>query len=294
MKGAASCLSLVVGAAAALIVFHRWFLSAGKELPQIWPAAIVASLCTILTLALLSNIAMTSVEWAKLRNSVRGRFPDDGKRVVLAGRIRSATPLVSPISATSVVAYKYEMQRQKSVNRTIVTLRDYEGTALAASTIETAVGPFRVLSLPGFDVPKTAPDRKDALRNAEAYVAATIFDRISYGKEEARTLEREWADDDGIYRLDQRGTDEPDLPACTLNEWIIPQDAAVCVFGRYNRARSGIVPDRRWPNTMRIMLGDATIVAATLASRVVRYTISSIITAGVVVAVCVLYFSNVR
>jgi len=289
MKMAAFCLLPLVGGVAALIAFHEWFLSAGKELSQIWVASIAASFCTIVTLGLLYSVGVTLGEWVKLRNSGGGRFPGDGKRIVVAGRIQTVAPLVSPISATSVVAYKYEMRRQARHG----PLRDYEGMALAASTIHTAAGTLRVLSLPDFDVPKLTGG-PDTLRNAEAYVAATEFTRIQSRQEEGRTLDKQWADDDGVYRLDQRGTDNPDLPDCVLNEWIIPQDAAVCVFGRYDQARSGIVPDRKAPNTMRIMLGDASTVASTLASRIVQYTFSAVITAGIVVTICALYFANAR
>ena len=289
MKMAAFCLLPLVGGVAALIAFHEWFLSAGKEHPQIWVATNAASFCTILTLGLLYSVVVTWGERVKLRNSGRGRFPEDGKRIVVAGRIRSAAPLVSPISATSVVAYKYEMQRQARHG----PLRDYVGMALAASTLDTPAGPLRLLSLPDFDVPKLTGG-PETLRNAEAYVAATEFTRIQDPQEEGRTRAKRWADDDGVYRLDQRGTDNPNLPGCVLNEWIIPQDATVCVFGRYDHARAGILPDRKAPNTMRIMLGDAGAVASTLASRIAQYTFSAVITAGIVVTICALYFANAR
>ncbi len=295
MKGlTTACLLPLIGAVAAIVGFHRFFLSAGKELRDIWPASIAAGVCSVAAVMFLIGIAITLRERRSLRNAIGGQQPRDGSWVILAGRMKALSPLISPISGKQVVAYRYEMLRWVGPARMQTRVRDYAGTALAASTIETSSGTFRILAVPLFDMATSTVDAVNARRNAEAYVAATHFQQIEFQKGSRASLAPAQTDERGDFRLDESESKEPDLFACTLDEWIIEQNASVCVFGRYSRARGGIVADPNWAKPMRVMLGGAETVEAQLGARIRNYLIGFTITAGIVVAVTSAYLAHTQ
>lgn len=294
MKGlTTACLLPLIGVVAAIFGFHQFFLSAGKEMQEIWPASIAAGICSVAAVMFLIGVAITLRERRALRNAIGGQLPRDGSWVILAGRIQALSPLTSPISGKQVVAYRYEMRRWGR-GRNAPRVRDYSGTALAPSTIETASGTFRILAVPTFDMATSTVDEVDARRNAQAYVAATHFQQIERDKGSRASLEPARTDERGAFRLDESESKEPDLSACTLDEWVIEQNAPVCVFGRYSRERGGIVADPNWAKPMRIMLGGAETVEAQLGARIRNYLIGFTITAGIVVAVTSAYLAHIQ
>jgi hypothetical protein len=295
MKGlTTTCLLPLIAAVAAIVWFQRFFLSAGKAMEEIWPASIAAGICSVAAVMFLLGVAATARERMSLRNAIGGQLPQDGNWVILAGRMKALSPLTSPICGKQVVAYRYEMHRVGRASRSSTKVLDYSGTALAASTIETSSGTFRLLAVPMFDMATSTVDEADARRNAQTYVAATHFQQIESGKGSRANLEPPQTDERGAFRLDERETKEPDLSACTLDEWVIEQNAPVCVFGRYSQTRGGIVADPNWAKPMRVMLGDAETVVAKLSARIRNYLIGFTITAGVSIAVTSAYLAHVR
>jgi hypothetical protein len=295
MKGlTTTCLLPLIGAIAATVAFQRFFLSEGEPLRDIWPASIAAGICSAGAVMFLIGVAVTARERSSLRNAIGGQAPEDGSRVILAGRMKASSPLTSPVSGKPVAAYRYEMHRMVGHGRARMKGRDYFGTALAASTLETNSGNFRILTVPLFDLPASTIDELAARRNAQAYVAATHFQKIDFRKGSTVSLEPPQTDEHGAYQLDESETTEPDIFACTLDEWIIEQNAPVCVFGRYSTARGGIVADPNWAKPMRVMLGDADTVEASLGARIRNYLIGFTITGGIAVAVTCAYIAHVK
>lgn len=295
MKGlTTTCLLPLIGAIAAIVGFQRFFLSEGEALRDIWPASIAAGICSVAAVMCLIGVAGTAGERLSLRNAIGGQLPQDGNWVILAGRMKASSPLTSPISGKQVAAYRYEMHRMVGEGRGRRKGKDYFGTALAASTLETNAANFRVLAVPMFDMPTSTVDEVDARRNAQTYVAATHFQQIEFGRGSSVSLEPPQTDERGACQLDESETREPDLSACTLDEWVIEQNAPVCVFGRYSRARGGIVADPNWAKPMRVMLGDAEIVVASLGARIRNYLIGFTITAGIVVVITSAYIAHIR
>ena len=145
-----------------------------------------------------------------------------------------------------------------------------------------------------FDTPTSTVGEADARRNAQTYVAATHFQQIEFRKGSSVSLEPPRTDERGTYQLDESETREPDLSACTLDEWVIEQNAPVCVFGRYSRAYGGIVADPNWAKPMRVMLSDAETVVANLGARIRNYLIGCTITAGIAVVVTSAYIAHIR
>jgi hypothetical protein len=222
MKGlTTTCLLPLIGAVAAIVGFHQFFLSAGKEMQEIWPASIAAGICSVAAVMFLIGVAATMRERRSLRNAIGGQLPQDGNWVILAGRMKALSPLTSPISGKQVVAYRYEMLRWVGHARQQTRVRDYAGTALAASTIETSSGTFRILAVPVFDMATSTVDEVNARRNAQAYVAATHFQQIEFQRGSRASLEPAQTDERGDFRLDESESKEPDLSACTLDEWVI-------------------------------------------------------------------------
>jgi hypothetical protein len=295
MKGlTTTCLLPLIGAVAAVVWFHRFLLSAGKEMESIWPASIAAGICSVAAVMFLLGVAVTARERISLRHANSDQLPQDGDWVILAGRMNALSPLTSPISGKQVVAYRYEMHRMVGPIKTSMKARDYFGTALAASTLETNSGTFRVLAVPMFDMATSTIDEVDAQRNAQTYVAATHFQQIEFRKGSTIILEPPQTDERGAYRLDESETRDPDLSACTLDEWGIEQNATVCVFGRYSRAHGGIVADPNWAKPVRVMLGGAETVVAQLGARVRNYLIGLTITAGIAVAATSAYLAHIQ
>ena len=98
----------------------------------------------------------------------------------------------------------------------------------------------------------------------ERYARATTFIRQD---EAAKELTDRWCDDDGVYRSDVacEDLDKVNLTNCPLEQRHVAPGARVCAFGTFSAAKGGIVPSTGLQAPPRLIIGDVTQVAATLA-----------------------------
>lgn len=229
MKGCArSCLIGLVGCLVAIAAFVLLLLQLGADPNSVAVPAVAAGLLATLSISSAWYALDMLRDRGRIRNAIAGQAPVDGKWAGFSGTIRSASPITSPISGKSAVAFKYSISRRVGSGKSAYTATYYEGAALASPRISTNVGTFKLLAVPLFDMATSDVERGEAVRNAEAYIAATTFETKATPKEDRQTAEKEWTDDDGFFRRDRHGADDADLSLCQLNEQMIAQGAQVC------------------------------------------------------------------
>jgi hypothetical protein len=279
VKGLArGCITGLLGLAAAIAAFHFWFQALGleKDVPDL--GSVMAGFFTTLSIWMLWSVGDVLRDRALLRGAIEGVPPVDGKWAGFSGVIRASSPLTSPMSRTSAVAYTYEI-REHDWTR-------YEGMALAASTISTSLGSYRLLAVPVLDFSNPAPDASTARRNAEAYIAATRFETLETAQADRQTAQMEWTDDDGAFRRDRKGNDVINISRCSFAEQVIAQGEQVCVLGLYSEARGGIIPDPNWARQTQLMRGDGETGIRRLGSRARNYIIAAFVFAAAAAGVC--------
>jgi hypothetical protein len=282
----------LVGLGVAITGFLLLFRQFGPDREATVPAAVVAGFLATLSISLLWSARGVLRDQRLIKDALAGQPPVDGKWAGLSGVIRSSSPITSPISGKSAVAFKYTISQSVGSGKSAHVVSHYEGMALAAPKISTSAGTYRLLAVPTFDMETTDVEKGDALRNAAAYIAATSFETTATPKEERQTLEKEWTDDDGVFRRDRKGTDEADLTLCRFEEQMIAQGEQVCVLGLYSAARGGIVPDPNWANQTRIIKGDGESGVEQLGSRARRYVIGALVCGAIPAAIVWAFISG--
>jgi len=293
MKGCArSCLTGLLGLGVAIAAFFLLFRQFGPDREDIVPAAAVAGFLTTLSISFLWSARGVLRDRGLIRDAIAGQPPVDGKWAGLSGVIRSSSPIAAPISGKSAVAFKYTISQSVGSGKSAHVVSHYEGMALAAPKISTSAGTYWLLAVPTFDMETSDVEKSDALRNAAAYIAATRFETTATPKEERQTLEKEWTDDDGVFRRDRKGTDEADLTLCRFDEQMIAQGEQVCILGLYSAARGGIIPDPNWANQTRVIKGDGESGVEQLGARARRYVIGALISGAIPAAIVWAYISR--
>lgn len=284
MKGCArSCLLWLGGWGAASYAFYLYFSTLGDlgdPLPWISGGA---GLCAMAVVAYFLGIVHAARERTMLLDTMTGAPLEDGKWVAVSGRIHSMHKLHAPLSGESVVAYTYKVWRMEGSGKSRSQVNHYEGKALVPSTISGRSGSVRLLAVPTFDFPaeKLTPER--AIEKLQAHIAGSQFETPDTPKKLRATVEREWTDDDGNYRVDKRssGADAVPLEDCQFEETHVKQNESVCAFGMYSQARGGLVPHPNWSRQTRLMRGDAETVAGQLRSRMIKYSVGIVAFGGI-------------
>lgn len=284
MKGCArTCLLWLFGVAAAAVAFYVYLRQFGEFRSQIYWASGIAGFVVALALGYAYNIVTLSKERKMLLDAMVGTPLVDGKWVAVSGVIRALSPLQTPITNTSAVAYEYDMYRMERVGKSATKVSYWDGKALTPSTISTRQGAVKLLAVPTLDLPAIEEASEEAFANAERYVNHTTFQTRSMPKEQRIGVAEESTDDDGAFRVDRR--EEPKLPLtvrdCYLQEKLVKQGETVCAFGLYSAARGGIIPHPNWAQPMRLMRGDAATGASQLRSRIIKYAIAIVCCLGV-------------
>lgn len=293
MKGCArSCLIGLVGSLVSIAGFVLLFLRFGADPNSVAVPAVAAGLLATLSITSAWSAKDALRDRGLIRDAIAGQTPLDGKWAGFSGVIRSASPLTSPISGKSAVAFKYSVSRRVGSGKNASTVTYYEGAALASPRISTNVGTFKLLAVPLFDMATSEVLRNEAVRNAASYIAATTFETKATPKEERQTVEKEWTDDDGFFRRDRHGADEADLALCHLDEQMIAQGAQVCVLGLFSQARGGIIPDPNWANQTRVIPGDGEAGLLQLGARARRYFIGAFVLAAMAAGIAGAYIST--
>lgn len=273
MKGCArGCITGILGLAAAIGAFHFWFQALGLEKGAPDLGSVMAGSFTTLSIWMFWSVGDVLRDRALLRGAVAGVPPVDGKWAGFSGAIRSPSPLTSPMSRTSAVAYNYRIREHKWVR--------YEGMALAASTISTRLGSYRLLAVPFLDISSPAVDADAARPNVLAYIAATRFETLETPVSDRQTAQMEWTDDDGAFRRDTKGNDVINLSRCLFTEHVVAQGEQVCLLGLYSQARGGIIPDPNWAQRTQLFRGDGEGGIRQLSSRARNYILTALVFAA--------------
>lgn len=299
MSGCArTCVLWLLGWAGAAAAFYVYLREFGFLEPGIYWASGGAGLCVTLAVGYIIGIITAARERSTLLEANIGTSPTDGKWVAVSGHIHALSPLRAPLSGATVVLYEYKISRVVRGQKGSSEVALYEGKALAPSTIATRQGTIRLLAVPALDVEAEALAHRDALANAERYIAATTFETSDTPKERRSKLEDEWTDDDGNYRRDKYYPPaydaSVDLNACRFHEKVIRQNEVICAFGLYSQQRGGLIPHTNWAKQMRIMRGDVQTVAGQLRSRMIKYAIGVIVFAAIAYGAVRLYEYHAR
>lgn len=282
-----TCLMQVVawiGLAAAV----RWYFHAnGLGGAAATAIAAAAALLAMMALLLAHSAAGAFGERRMLLNS-GGSLLRDGRWIAVSGTIESTAPVRAPVSGTKAVAYEYAIRKYQRVGRGDSLMTWFEGKALAPGVVATAAGMLRLLTLPQLEVEPEAIEKRSAIANATDYLRQATFEKRDTGSQRVAALEREWTDDDGIFRSDKNLTGSADVQLgddLLFEERLLRPGEQVCVFGEYSRERGGIVPHRNPSRRARVIRGSAAAVAASLHGRSVRYAVAATILAAAAIAI---------
>lgn len=203
-------------------------------------------------------------ERATITAGAQGRPPADGRSVVLAGVLQATGPLLkAPLDGSPCVTYSYDIKVYRGTGKMRSLCTVARGVAMTPSLIVTPAGRFKLLVVPDLDATSPTAPQAECINNFVAYARSTPF--IVQAKASAQELLDRWGDDDGEYRSDVAY--EP-LQGADTHGWMAQQQRAapgakVCVIGRFDQARGGVVPSAAGTPT-RLIVGDATAVAASL------------------------------
>jgi hypothetical protein len=238
-----SCLSwlvvylLLAGAIGAIV--YRRFPTVNAALG----GAIVGSFAATLGLGYLIGIRQKVAEALMIQRASGGEPPRDGEKMAAIGRISPVGgTLVSPLSRTACVAYKYEIRSSGKSDAVL-----YSGFALTPSAIQSTQGTIRLLAYPDLKVQARSVPSHEAQPNAEEYIRSTEFRKPSLGniRESFAEMMKDFKDDDGSIRTDQQNTGygSADLQHARFIEWVVQPGDQICAIGRYASQRGGLVPD---------------------------------------------------
>ncbi|HQG64748.1 MAG TPA: hypothetical protein PLA32_03140 [Smithella sp.] len=213
---------------------------------------LVVAIPAWLVLCQLSGVWLRIQEREQLVQAAKGHFLADGERGVFYGQIhRDGPPLTAPLSKRDCLLYRYEVTHTESrpsrLKSTDVsnnsTIYDAEGFALTPSTIHTASGSLKLLTLvtPKFKADRIPSDQ--AVGNYKEYLSKALLQGTGSLDMYPSIKNSIISDTDGDIRYDL-GTGQLD-PTDQLNiqEHIVQDGETVAVFGKYSAAVSGIVFD---------------------------------------------------
>lgn len=290
-----TCTLWLLGWVAAAAGFYMYLRRFGVMEPELNFASGAAGLFAAIAGAYLLGSMSAARERAALLAAVTGEAPSDGAWAAVAGHIRASAPLRAPLSGEAVVMYEYKISKMMGSGKSRSEAIFYQGKALTPSTIATRQGTIRLLAVPTMDMPRAGLDSSVASANARRYVEATSFETTFTPKSEKITLDHEWTDDDGSFRVDKHPTAVPEdlaLADCDMEEKIVRQGEMVCVFGVYSQQRGGLIPHPNWAKHLRIMRGDAVDGARQLRNRIVKFAIGIVVFAAAAYGVTRLYESE--
>jgi hypothetical protein len=292
VRGCLLQLALWAAGTAAVQIYLR---SVAPVRGEVWPVSIALGLLAAMGVWLVVAAATAAAERRMLVRAAAGTTPADGSWVAVSGEIDTRTPVQAPLSGDRVVAYEYKIVRDERIGRSSSPVTYYEGKALAASTIATPHGAIRLLAVPSFDMAMETLIPKDALANAVHYLRTTTFEKRDTARQRTSALEREWADDDGVFRIDKTffAADVDLEDRFRFEERRIRPRDPVCAFGVYSTARAGLVPDTKWGRPTRIVRGTAADAARMLNGRIVKYLIGALILGALTYGLTMAYAKHI-
>ena len=205
-------------------------------------------------------------ERSALLGGIAGVQPSDGPGAVLVGTLEPlGGRLRAPLDGLDCLAYSYAVTEDRGTGRKRVILTHFKGVGLAPSTIVTASGSFRLLTVPDLDAAAPGGTASDHVAAFERYAGATAFTGAGTSAQELLDC---WSDADGAYRSDvaYASLEAVNLVNCRLVQQAVRPGARVCVFGTFSAEKCGIVPSATWAASPRLMVGNVEQVAASLGS----------------------------
>jgi hypothetical protein len=268
---------------------YLYAASTGRTGLAMWPLSIVIGLLATMALLIAHSALEAAKERRMLMRSCEGVRPGDGEWVAACGAIHSSAPMASPITAEKVVAYEYSISRDQRVGGRSTLMTYFDGKALAASTISTPAGEVRLLAVPALEVGPAHVETSRAVANAREYLRHAVFEQRDSARQRTSALEREWTDDDGVFRIDRKysNVDVELSDDFRFEERHLKPGDIVCAFGVYSVQRGGLVPDTRWGRRSRITRGSAADAARDLRGRSIRYAIGSLILGAAAIGIAI-------
>ena len=290
MKGAAAGCLLGLGAWLGAAGAVSWLLQTrgGFAFTATIGVSALAGLFAAAAVGLLYAAYTNRRERAALLSGIAGVRPADGPGAVVVGMIEAMGPLLhGPMDGAPCLIYSYEVTETRGSGKRRFIYKHFRGAALTPSTIVTASGSYRLLTVP--DLEPAEPSNTASERSAafERYARTTTFIRKDAAAQE---LSDRWSDDDGAYRGDvaYEDLDAVNLTNCQLEQRHVAPGVRVCVFGTFSSAKGGIVPSTGLQAPPRLIVGDVTQVAATLAAaartRLIVGLLATAVAAGLVAA----------
>jgi hypothetical protein len=254
---------LYAAAAAACHAFLRWYRP--QQLDDVTLAAGLLGLPLAASIGFLWGSRGYFQEARLILRSVAQPSLEDGKRVVVVGRIEALGPtLRAPFTGTRCVAYQYEIDHVGTLPRQrnrMIRVRDYWGMAVCPWHVRTAAGPVRMLAYARIEAPPDIPTEDEAYRAAEAHLASTSFrhpaspgERMGSLAEPLSTESDTFGDDicaDDAHLHLERGRGA-ELRKLRILERRLHVGEAVCAAGVYSAARQALVPSGAGSKPLRI------------------------------------------
>ena len=206
-----------------------------------------------LVLCQLSGVWLRIQDRAKLTEASKGHFIADGERGVFYGQIhRDGPPLTAPLSKRDCLLYRYEIthtesrpSRLKSTDSSNDSkIYDAEGFALTPSTIHTASGSLKLLTMvtPKFKADRIPSDQ--AVENYREYLTTATLQGAG-GLDMYPSLKSSIiSDTSGAIRYDLGTGQLNPTDQLYIQEHIVQDGETVAVFGKYSAVVSGIVFDK--------------------------------------------------
>jgi len=216
-------------------------------------AGLIGGLFVVFGLSMFASAWAVLGEQGQLDRAWEGKLPADGAHGVFYGPIRrDGPPLTAPATGRECLLYRYQvtheekglrMRRGETPSTETRTVVDAEGFALTPSTIATASGSLKLLTIVQ---PEFKPERFSLDRVREklgAYLAGARLTGSGSLDADLAAAERLLKDTDGAVRYDRGSARFDPDKSYTVTEHVVQNDDYVCAFGTYSAGKGGIVSD---------------------------------------------------
>jgi hypothetical protein len=243
--------------------------------------SIFGGLLLWVALALIVSSVARLRERATILRGIEAMPPKDGKRSVIVGRIEALGELLmAPLDGSACVAYSYEIRIDIGAGKSRSNRSVARGVGLTPCRIVNTSGAYQLLAVPTMIAVPPILSNAERIDNFLAYANRTQF--IPLGKTSANELKAQWSDDDGAYRSDVA---YESFVGARIDKWYtnqhsVPNGSTVCVFGRYSKAKGGIVPSITAPT--RLIAGELEEIAATLRGQAVTRALIACVLVAIV------------
>jgi len=234
--GASLAAYMMLAIASGVVVYRK-----SHEPAAIAAGAAIGGAIAWMSFAYFVGIGKKYAKARMIRRALDGDAPRDGEKIAAVGRLTAPRTLLSPLSRSECVAYKYEVN--SSIGDDNITY--YEGFAMTPGTIQGRNRTVRLLVWPDIELRWTYVDTAIGHANFDPYVREAQFREpvaLNFRKSFS-DMQAIYKDDDGSVRWDQRGPwPAQNLETATYREKLLRPSDVVCVIGHYSAARGGIVP----------------------------------------------------